>query len=158
MAIPSKLHSLKVHKCYFLYKQIRSKVPIFYFDRPKCPSDNCYIVCLLKEKSALLASNPCWQPGLENLCLINFLFISVLNVQLFLSCSCYTTEQVWRVSRLRCVKHPIVRKTTLQFVSHVFTWSSDVLNWGCLLMEVFRAYGSFWNLARKFEFEFGIGI
>ena len=31
----------------------------------------------------------------------------------------------------------------LQFVSHVFTWSSDVLNWVCLLLET---CGTFWNI------------
>ena len=33
--------------------------------------------------------------------------------------------------------------------------SSDVLNWVCLLLE---AFGTFWNMAGKFEFEFGIGF
>ena len=35
-------------------KQICSKVPIFYFNGPKRPPDNCYITFLFMEKSGLL--------------------------------------------------------------------------------------------------------
>ena len=36
-------------------EQICSKVPIFYFNGPKCPSDNCYVTCSLREISVLSA-------------------------------------------------------------------------------------------------------
>jgi hypothetical protein len=35
-----------LHKCSFLFyihKQVCSKLPIFYFNGPKCPLDNCYV-------------------------------------------------------------------------------------------------------------------
>ena len=51
----AKLYSPELHKCYFLYihKQIPSKVPTFFFNGPKRPSDNCYITCSLREKFTL---------------------------------------------------------------------------------------------------------
>ena len=55
MSACPKLYSPQLHKGYSLqiHKQIRSKVPIFYFNGPKRPPDNFYVTCLLKEKSAL---------------------------------------------------------------------------------------------------------
>ena len=49
------LYSPDLSKCYFLqiHTKICSKVPIFYFNGPKRPPDNCYVTCLLREESAL---------------------------------------------------------------------------------------------------------
>jgi hypothetical protein len=57
--IHTKLYSPELHKCYFfqILKKSCSKVPIFYFNGPKRPSDNCYVTCLLREKSALDSYN-----------------------------------------------------------------------------------------------------
>ena len=43
-------------KCYFLQinTKVCSKVPIFYFDRPKRSPDNCYVTCLLQENTCLV--------------------------------------------------------------------------------------------------------
>ena len=35
-------------------------MPIFYFNGPKCPPDNCYVTCLLREKSALVCTEDLW--------------------------------------------------------------------------------------------------
>ena len=53
--LSSGLYSPDLPKCYFLqiHTKICSKVPIFYFNRLKRPPDNCYVTCLLREKSAL---------------------------------------------------------------------------------------------------------
>ena len=52
----SNLYSPEVRKWYFLciHKEICSKVPIFYFNGPKRPSDNCYAIFLLQEITVLL--------------------------------------------------------------------------------------------------------
>ena len=68
-------------------------------------------------------------------------------------------RSLYKILTLLLIFYSSIRKATLQFVSHVFTWSSDVLNWGCLLLVVYfwkflEAIGSFWNMAGKFEFEF----
>ena len=43
-------------RSYFLciHKEICSKVSIFYFNGPKRPSDNFYIICLLQENTGLI--------------------------------------------------------------------------------------------------------
>ena len=53
--VESELYSPELTKCYFLqiHAKICSKVPIFYFNRPKCLPDNCFVTWLLREKSAL---------------------------------------------------------------------------------------------------------
>jgi hypothetical protein len=42
-----------------LIKTNCSKVPIFYFNGPKHPPDNCYVTCLPREKSALSKIDVC---------------------------------------------------------------------------------------------------
>ena len=51
------LYSPDLSKCYFLqiHTKICSKVPIFYFNRPKRLPDNCCVTRLLREKSALIS-------------------------------------------------------------------------------------------------------
>ena len=56
ITIHTGLYSPELPKCYFLqiHTKICSKLPTFYFNRPKRPPDNCYVTFLLREKSVLV--------------------------------------------------------------------------------------------------------